>query len=246
MVRIRNKVIIFKNANHLAQFGVRRWIAIAKNAIRKRGRFAVIVSGGKTPEFFYRKLAKFRDAGVWQKTHVFWADERFVSRRHSWNNYRMVYKNLLRHVPFKSIQIHPVSVNEKTVRLSALKYEQELKAFFQLTEGRRPQFDLAILGIGDDGHTASLFPVDFRWKTQKRFVIPVVLSSVKFKRISLGLPVLNSAANVFFLVIGRKKAKILPEVLKNNKTLPASRVKPKRGQLFFLVDREAACRVKRK
>lgn len=241
MARKQKNVFVFENHKQLANFAVRRWLTVAKKAIRDHGYFAAILSGGKTPDFFYRKLAAFRQTKIWQKTHVFWADERFVSRRHSWNNYRMVSKNLLQDVPILRSHIHPISVTEKTVQLSALKYEKDLRVFFKLAKNKIPKFDLAILGVGEDGHTASLFPVDSQWRTKKRLAISVVSPRVKFKRISLTLPVLNCVANVFFFVIGKKKATILHRMLRGDEKLPVAHVKPKQGKRYILADKQAGC-----
>ena len=235
----KRKVIFFKNHNALSDFAIHAWRKIAGQAIKKKGFFSVALSGGVTPQHFYRSLAIRGKAFPWGKTHVFIVDERFVAANHSWNNFRMIRRNLLVRLKIPKKNIHPVSLTEKTVHASVRKYANDIRKFFKLSAGAFPALDLIVLSIGEDGHTASLFPVAKNWKAKNRLAIAVSSKRVKFERISLTLPALNHARNIFFLVIGERKVKILKEVLRNRAGIPAAHVRPRQGKVLFLVSPDA-------
>lgn len=191
------KIIIFNDQQSLSEFALRRWRKGARAAVLKNGRFLVALSGGKTPVFLYEKLAHQRYL-PWSQTHIFWVDERFVDSAHEESNHRLIHEILIRHVPIPAANVHPVCVRYGELSGTAKDYEDHLRKFFSLSQGEFPEFDLVVLGIGEDGHTASLFPgalID----SGGRWVMAVSSSRLKYQRITLTLSVLNCAGEVIFL-----------------------------------------------
>ncbi len=234
------KILIFESGDKLLDFALEKWRGISGEAIKDRGRFVVALSGGKTPVGLYRKLAGLKDGLPWDKTDIFLVDERFVPFDDAESNYGMIKDELLSRVSIPAGKVHPVSTREDSLQDAAKKYEKDLKEFFRLNVGKFPEFDLIMLGIGEDGHTASLFPGTSSLAENERLTIAVSLNRLKNKRISLTLPVINNAKNIIFLVAGENKAKVLKEIIEREKSLlPASRVKPEQGKLFFLLDKSA-------
>jgi 6-phosphogluconolactonase len=225
----------------MADFIIAKWHEISSEAIRERGYFAVALSGGKTPVPLYRKLAKEQgEIMPWDKTHVFLVDERFVALTDSDSNYRMIRETLLDAVPIPSGNVHFVQTGLADPVEAAGRYGADLAGFFRLPKGIFPEFDLILLGLGEDGHTASLFPGSPTLNEKKRLVSAVILGGEMHNRITLTLPVLNNARNVFFCVTGKVKARVLRDVVeKRRASFPASLVSPERGRLLFLADAEA-------
>lgn len=234
------KVLIFRTIGLLSDFVIAQWRAISEKAIKKRGCFTAALSGGSTPVFLYKKLSR-ENALPWKKTHIFMADERFVPYEDDRNNFSMINRTLLGHLNIPKENIHPISTDENMPAASAVKYEKKLISFFRTSGNCLPQFDLILLGIGEDGHTASLFPQTESVKEVKRLAMAVSSKNkTKKDRITITLPLINNAANIMFLVTGEKKSKIVKEVIeKKNSLLPAARVKPENGRLFFLLDEDA-------
>jgi len=238
----KREILIFKDIEEISNFVIKKWLEISERAIKGRGRFSVALSGGKTPKPLYQKLAELKDILPWDKTDIFLADERFVPYEDSENNYRMISQTLLSQVKIPKENIHPISTREKTPKASARKYEEELISYFKLKKGEFPRFDLILLGMGEDGHTASLFPDTPSLTETQHLVIAVLPPDIsKRERISLALPVINNADNIIFLITGTHKAKVLKEVIEaKNRKLPAAMVNPQKGVLFFLIDKDAA------
>ncbi|HEX9078185.1 MAG TPA: 6-phosphogluconolactonase [Desulfuromonadaceae bacterium] len=214
--------------------------AEAQRAVRERGRFAVALSGGNTPRRMYELLARdpFRKGVPWPKTHIFWGDERCVATDDPRNNARMACETLLDHVSVPPDQVHPMACGSDP-RESAREYETLLRGLFP---GALPRFDLILLGLGENGHTASLFPGVPVLEERRRWVAEASPAGEEVQRLTLTLPVINSAACVAFLVSGAAKAPILREVLEGDpdpRRVPARLVSPE-GRLFWLVDRAAA------
>jgi 6-phosphogluconolactonase len=214
------------------------WQSIFRDAVERRGLFTVALSGGETPRDFYRRLSGIGNP-MWNNTHIFLVDERFVPFTHSESNFGMLNDLLLSGVDIRDKNCHPIPVEESSPERSAKKYEQEIRQFFGLRESELPEFDLILLGIGEDGHTASLFPGDDAVDDAMHLAQAVFHGSSRCGRITLTLPVLNNARNVMFLVMGEKKSRVLRKVIENDDSLPASRVRPK-GTLTFVVDQQAA------
>ena len=231
------EILIFKDMDGITDCAVNKWAEIAERTVNEKGLFCVAISGGKTPAALFRKLSK-KEGLPWSKTHVFMVDERFVPYQNENNNYRMINELLLRHVDIPAKNIHPISTTIETPQASALKYEKELNSFFR----SRPGFDLVILGIGDDGHTASLFPRAPSLKEKKHPAIAVLPSgAILSERITMTFPVIDNAENIIFMAEGSSKSGVIREVIEDEKSrLPAAMVKPLKGSLFFLLDEAAA------
>lgn len=215
--------------------------AQARQAVTDRGRFSVALSGGDTPRRTYELLAQepFRDLVPWQNTHIFWGDERCVPANDLRNNARMACQVLLDYVPVPSEQVHPMICNGSPQE-PAVAYETLLRGFF--ADGR-PRFDLILLGLGENGHTASLFPGTSVLEEQLRWVAEVPVAEELMCRLTLTAAVINQAARIVFLVSGHDKAAILRKVLEetpDSHTIPACLIKPAHGELLWLVDQDAA------
>jgi len=243
---------VFKDKNEMTAFLVQKWREIADYAIARTGFFAAALSGGTTPADFYRGLAALKDSFPWDQTHIFLVDERFVPISDRDSNFGMINSLFLSRVKIPGTNIHAVIINESSPSKAAARYEEELKRFFKLTGTELPVFDLISLGIGLDGHTASLFPEapesqspELRQKI--RLAISVEYDHVRHARISLTLPVINNAANVIFVVTGERKAAIIKRVIKERQVVfPAAMVEPSNGTLMFVLDSEAASLMSKK
>ena len=217
------------------------WIAkLSKQAIQERGVFTIALSGGSTPRTLYELLAKdYRTTMDWNHTHIFWGDERFVSHDDPESNFRMVKESLLDHIEILQENIHPIPTLMANTWEAAASYASELQAFLGADI---PEFDLILLGLGGDGHTASLFPGMMPDEMSDGVVIATRSPAPPAQRISLTLPVINNARSVFFLVAGEEKKEILKSVLADEgnpaTNYPSARVNP-RGELIWFVDEAA-------
>lgn len=234
------KILIFENTYSLTNYLVDQWVATARESIRRHNRFTVALSGGRSPMEFYCKLSALEDFSIWQRTHIFLGDERFVRQDDDNSNFKMIKENLLDYISIPPENIHPIATDQKNVDIAAESYKDEIVRFFEFRENNAPRFDLILLGIGTDGHTASLFPDDERVDDPGRLVLPVSLPRLKHERISLTLPVINNASYCVVLVIGSRKADIISEMIERNLQVPASKINPANGRLIYLLDKEAA------
>lgn len=192
------------------------------------------------PLKLYQNLSNDKCLLPWDKTHIFLVDERFVSFDKLESNFNMMKENLLDKIDISEKNIHPIFVRGSS-SASAEAYEEELKKFFGLGENGLPGFDLIMLGIGEDGHTASLFPEDAALEEKAKLSIAVKIDRLDNERIALTLPVINNSKNIIFLVTGKNKANVVKNVLKKrDASLPASMIGPGHGDLYFVSDREAA------
>ncbi len=210
-------------------------------AIAKDGIFAVCLSGGRTPQGLYEHLAEppYRDVFPWARTHWFWGDERFVPYDDPLSNYRMVRDALLTRAPILVINTHPIPTEGLSPEMAAAAYEDELKTFYgdaHLDPGR-PLFDVTLLGLGEDGHTASLFPGNSVLAERDRWVSAVIGAKPE-ARITLTYPVLESSRHAAFLVAGDEKRAILKRLRRDDDSLPAARLRPA-GTLWMFVDAAA-------
>jgi 6-phosphogluconolactonase len=236
------EIRILNSLADLSQSAAAEFIALAVEAVRSKGRFCVALCGGSTPRGLYALLANQPQRSLpWEKIYFFWGDERHVPPDHPDSNYRMAFETLLSKVPIPSENIFRVHAEEMDADTAAREYEQTLTTFFHLQPGEFPRFDLMLLGMGPDGHTASLFPRTRALHEKTRLVVANRVETLKAYRITMTLPVLNNSAYVLFLVSGRDKANVLREVLeRRTEELPASLVCPANGRLVWMVDREAA------
>lgn len=210
----------------------------ARQAVRARGRFAAALAGGSTPTHTYELLCRqpHRERIPWEDVHIFWGDERCVPADDPRSNQRMARQAFLDAMP---AQIHPID-GALAPDVAALKYESELRAF---AHGDAGFLDLVLLGLGEDGHTASLFPGDAALNEAQRWVLPVAPTPNRLARITLTPPIITHARQIVFLVSGSSKADILRRVLEgqgNEDVLPARRIQPTSGQVRWMVDRAAA------
>jgi 6-phosphogluconolactonase len=235
----QRRVFVFETREDVFGFVLRKWRDLSSREIDRNGRFVVALSGGKTPTGLYQRLADAPRALPWEKTHIFLVDERHVPLDDPESNYAMIKRNLLTRIVVPSENVHPVPIC-RTPELSARKYEEGLRDFFQLSKGDFPSFDLILLGIGEDGHTASLFRNAPALAETQRLAVPVRLTEPKRDRISLSLLVINRAKRIVFLVTGKNKATIVKKIIGRSASgLPASLVRPARGETLFLLDKAA-------
>jgi len=243
---------ILPDAVGLARAAAEHFVTLAAGAIAARERFAVALSGGSTPQALYALLAtpEFARRVDWPRVYVFWGDERCVSPGHPDSNYRMAREALLDHVPIPADNIHRIR-GEIEPTWAADECERVLQRFFDVPLGgekRCARFDLVLLGMGEDGHTASLFPGTAALGEQKRWVVAHYVDRLHAWRITLTPVAINAAANVVFLVSGLGKAKQLGQVLAGPyqpEVLPAQIVRPTDGRLLWLVDSAAAAHLAR-
>ena len=235
------EVLVFGDSQGAAHFAVNKWMEICAGSVEGKGYFAVALSGGRTPIEFYKMLSGRGDQVPWDRTHIFLTDERFVPHSHKESNYRLIREYLLNHIDIPEANIHPVQTEETTVKQAAERYEDDIGNFFNIQGDRIPVFDLIMLGMGEDGHTASLFPGTPSLEEKRRLTIPVIAVKAPHKRISLTLPVLNKAKHIIFLVSGEDKAPAVREMLESRDSeLPAALVKPEHGSLLVVIDEAAA------
>lgn len=234
-----NEVRVFESAAELMDAAAQEILKAALQAVSEHGRFTWALSGGSTPSGLYQRLASdpFVDRMPWEAIHFFWGDERHVPPDHHESNFRMAREAMLDKAPVPAANIHRIHAEEPDAKRAAASYEDELRSFFGIVPGERPRFDLVLLGLGKDGHTASLFPGGTAVHERERLVVAVLASGV---RITLTPPVLNNAALTVFLVSGEDKAPALQAVIdgaRDPERYPAQIVE---GNRLWMVDRPAA------
>lgn len=219
-------------------------IRAATEAVAQRGRFTIALSGGSTPKSLFNLLAtNARTTLPWDRMFFFWGDERHVPPTDPDSNYRMADEAMLFKVPVPAGNVFRMAAENPDAAAAAEAYEKTLQKFFALEPGQFPRFDLILLGMGPDGHTASLFPGSAGLQEKSRLVIANWVEKFKTHRLSFTYPVLNAAACVTFLVSGTDKAPALKSVLESDAPgdqYPAKLVHPTDGKLIWLIDRAAA------
>jgi 6-phosphogluconolactonase len=236
---------ILETGEEVARAAADSFTEIAAASISAEGRFSVALAGGSTPRHTYQLLAspEYRDRIKWSEVHIFFGDERCVPPTDSESNYRMVEEAMLSHVPIPEENVHRM-IGEGDAHANASLYESELQTFFDGAPW--PRFNLVLLGMGDDGHTASLFPGSEALKETRAWVVSNWVEKFQSYRITLTAPAINHAANIFFLVAGASKAERLREVLRGARDplrLPAQLIQPIAGSLVWIVDKAAAARL---
>ncbi|MEZ0542091.1 6-phosphogluconolactonase [Fibrella arboris] len=237
-------ITLTDNPADLAQKAA-EWITdYAERMLEQRDRFTIALSGGSTPKALHELLAKppLRDRIDWSRVHVFWGDERFVPLTDEKNNARMAFDTLLDHVPVPHDHIH-VMQTDVPPAASMAEYDKLLHTYF---DGHAHTFDLVLLGMGDDGHTLSLFPGTEVVNEDQAWTKAFFLTQQDMFRLTLTAPVVNKAAAVLFLVAGANKADALEEVLHGTyqpDTYPAQRIKPENGELIWFIDKAAAAKL---
>jgi 6-phosphogluconolactonase len=230
------EIEVYADADVLARAAAEHFVAQAAQAIAARGRFVVALAGGSTPRATYALLAsdEFVARVDWLRVHTFWSDERCVPPDHRNSNYRLAREALLTGVPIPSANIHRIR-GELPPAQAAAAYESELET----TLDANGRFDLILLGLGADGHTASLFPGASALEERTRWVVESYVEKIDAWRITLTLPIINAARLVMFLVSGSTKAEPLAGI-QAGEPLPAALVRPTAGKLMWLVDRQAS------
>ena len=212
---------------------------LAETAVAEHGQFSVALSGGNTPRNIYALLATEQNL-PWEKIHVFFGDERHVPPQDFDSNFRMAKESFLSKVPIPEKNVHRVRA-ELDATAAAEDYARQLKEHFRPASGKWPRFDLIFLGLGDDGHCASLFPGTDALHESTRLAVSNWVQKLQTFRITLTFPVLNHAAEIIFLVSGEKKAGILNDIFKPGpQKYPAQSVQPEDGHLIWMADQDAA------
>jgi 6-phosphogluconolactonase len=234
---------IFPDRDALSRAALDELLRIVSDAVKERGRFAIALAGGHTPAKLYQMWAQPEKRGMrtpWERVHLFWGDERYVPHNDPASNYRMAGENLIAHVPIPAENVHSMPTDLPQPEKAAEAYEAELRRFFGTAA---PAFDLQLLGLGVEGHTASLFPGSPALEEKKRWAVAVVAPAKPPQRLTLTLPVLNRARNTFFLVTGADKRQIISALrsqsTESSTVYPVARVQPD-GPVVWFLDKEAA------
>ena len=232
---------VFDSTGLLCQAAATFMVDIAVKAVADRGRFTLSLSGGHTPEQLYGLLATppFKEQLPWKDTYIFWGDERCVPATDERNNSNMAKRILLDKISVSSTNIYPVPV-ELPPAEAAIEYDREIKNLFK---HHPPQFDLILLGLGENGHTASLFPGTKVLNETIHLVKEVYVEEQKMFRVTMTAPLINQAHHVLFLVTGKEKAPILKTILKDRydpNNFPAQLIQPDHGSLYWMLDENAA------
>jgi 6-phosphogluconolactonase len=238
-------VLVYANPEEVARAAARLFVDYAWQFIAKHGQFMVALSGGNTPRMLFQVLAspEFRGQVDWAKVHVFWSDERAVPPESEESNFGMARRELLVRVPIPLANVHRMEAEKASIGRAANEYEEVLRRYLQLDDRGFPQFHLIFLGMGGDGHTASLFPGTRVTTQTSRWVSTPMVAKLNARRMTLTLPVLDAAAHVVFLVAGPEKAQILHAVLqtKPDPPYPTQMIEMRNGgKKLFLVDEAAA------
>jgi 6-phosphogluconolactonase len=248
--KLRIEYCVEPDAAALARRAAQHFVEVAAQAAAARGHARIAISGGGTPKAAFQLLADekqpFRSAMPWDKLDLYWVDERCVPPDHPDSNYRMTREAMLDHVPLAPAQIHRME-GELAPEVAASRYESELRTGFRLKDDEEgagiPRFDLVQLGMGPDGHTASLFPHSAALRETSRLAVANHVQNKDAWRITLTRPVINQGASVFFLIAGADKAQILKEVMlgpRDPERLPSQLIAPTGGILTLLLDKAAA------
>jgi 6-phosphogluconolactonase len=232
------ETLVFPDLDALSRAALEELLRCMQYAIKERDRFAIALSGGHTPAKLYALWALAKDYGIrtpWDRVHLFWSDERYVPHNHPLSNYRMALETLIEHVPIPAENVHAMPTDSPEPAKAAEAYEAELRGFFGVGA---PVFDLQLLGLGVEGHTASLFPGSPALEEKKRWVAAVEVAAKPPRRLTLTPVVLNQGRNTFFLVSGADKREILAalrgEPASKASEYPAGRIQPAGRTLWFL------------
>ena len=242
------KVLVFPSGDELYEAAARQVEELAVDAVQKRGVFLFVLAGGDTPRPLYQRLAQehAHASFPWQNTHIFWGDERAVPPDDAQSNFGMAREELLNSISIPEDHIHRIS-GELGAATAAREYAGELRKMAEMGTVW-PRFDLVLLGLGQDGHTASLFPGSTHPSRSGQATLAVTGSYNEraTSRVTLTPPVFNSARNIIYLVLGSSKANVLAKVLEGDSSpvqFPARRIKPEQGTLTWYVDNDAATKL---
>lgn len=234
------KIVVFNNKEDMLSAFQARYSEICAEAVAKRNKFTVAFSGGKTPREFYRRLRDDSARISWDKTHVFMVDERCVPYDSEDSNCGILADVLLEHVGMPAINRHFIRTDINPDE-AASEYHEAIKRCFSEFNSRIPRFDLIILGIGEDGHTASLFPGHPSLVQKDKFAVSARADKIPNLRVSMTFPVINNARNIIFLIEGKNKAAITKKILQDNScSAPAAMVNTPEGVTYYFLDEDSA------
>jgi 6-phosphogluconolactonase len=241
-----HEMLICADAAELAQESARRFAELAEVSTNDAGRFTVALSGGSTPKAMFQILAEkpFADSLPWRSIYFFWGDERCVPPEHADSNFRMANETLLSKVPIPRENIFRILAEDEDHESAAAGYSETLRKFFA---DEWPHFDLVFLGMGADGHTASLFPGTTALRVNDRIAVDNYVEKLQSWRITLTAASINRARNIIFLVAGEDKAPALNEVIsgpRNPELYPSQLIEPSHGALLWMLDEAAASLLK--
>jgi 6-phosphogluconolactonase len=249
---LTQSIEVLTTAADLFHAAAEEFVRAARTAIGAQGRFTVALSGGSTPKALYSLLATNYAGFAWNRIFLFFGDERHVPPTDPESNYRMVNESLLTKIAIPAENVFRVPAENPDAAAAAAEYETQLRRFFEIKSGELkpgefPRFDLILLGLGPDGHTASLFPDSAALNEESRLVVANWVAKFNAHRITFTFPVLNRAAEVMFLASGADKADMVRQVLegKNTPPLPSQRVQPSDGKLLWMLDEAAAAKLTR-
>ena len=249
---MQRDIRILTNLEAIAKRAAQEFVQAATSTVSARGSFSVALAGGSTPKALYSLLVG--DAGLraqlpWDKMHLYFGDERSVGPDHADSNFRMATEAMISKSSLKPEQVTRIKGEYKDTAKAAQEYEQALRASFKLADGQFPRFDLVLLGMGNEGHTLSLFPGTKALHETKRIVVRNWIGKLCTERITLTAPAVNQAAQVIFMVTGADKACALKSVLEGPyepEQLPAQMIQPQSGKLLWLVDTAAVSMLTKK
>ena len=242
--------VILSGAEEIAYEAADSIVKLAQEVLNQKEYFRLVLSGGSTPKRLFKILTgdSYQNQLPWDRVHFFWGDERSVAPDHSDSNYRMAREAFLNHLKIPESHIHRLKGEASDLNASALEYEGEIRDHFSIKEnGVPPHFDLILLGMGSDGHTASLFPNTSALEKTNRWIVANYVEKFRTTRLTMTPLIINQAAWVIFLISGSDKASILSEVLEGPyepKRLPSQLIQPEAGNIIWLLDRAAAERLK--
>ncbi len=238
---MKTEIIKLGSKESLGLYAADLFAELSTEFIQSKGRFNVALSGGSTPAVLYQKLVDLHSDDIyWNYIDFFWSDERYVPFDHENSNGGLAFRRLLSPLEIEKERYFPVLTTEHDPHYAALQYEQTLRRYFNAPTGV-PSFDLIFLGLGDDGHTASLFPGTKALRESEKLVAANWIDKFETWRITFTYPLLNNAKKVIFLVSGPDKAKAAKSIIKDgDRAFPATLVKPHQGQLLWLLDEQAA------
>jgi 6-phosphogluconolactonase len=241
----QREIYILKDNPAIARRAAEEFVKMAQSAVQQHGSFSVALSGGSTPKLLYSLLATdaaLRAKVPWDKMQLFFGDERHVGPDDPQSNFKMALETLITKAPLKPEQVHRMKGEYPDAEQAAKEYEQDLRAHFHLNDAELPRLDLVLAGMGDEGHTLSLFPGTKALHPQGRAVVRNWVGKLYTERITLTAPVANNAEMILFMVAGKEKALALKAVLEGPyepEQLPAQLLQPTNGRLLWLVDQTA-------
>lgn len=242
MAPVKPEICVYPDPEKVSEAVAERIVRIAHHAVSKKGRFTLALTGGRTPQLLFNRFAShYSDKMPWASIHVFWGDERCVPKEHDDSNYNLAHQTFLSKVAIPPQNIHRIQTEKTSPEDAAQSYEKILQEFFVATENEPGiTFDLTLLGVGKDGHTASLFPSAPALEEELRWAVAVdaPASVSPPKRITLTYPVINRSERIFFLVTGTEKIQVVRSIFQNlesaKRIYPVARISALKKMIWFL------------